>query len=130
LEQQRDAAVRCSAWLGGTGSSLEPDLNFVAIRIGYVSVGEAGSELAATEQAPSGVFDLGDGTIDVAGVYEPKTEMCDAPTETGGGGVLGEGDDVVPARSLSVDESISAPELAQTEDLLVEPQRASQIAYG
>jgi len=56
--------------------------------------------------------------------------MCDAPTETGGGGVLGEGDDVVPARSLSVDESISAPVLAQTEDLFVEPQRASQIPDG
>ncbi len=52
------------------------------------------------------------------------------PTETGGGRVLGEGDDVVPARSLSVDESISAPVLAQTEDLFVEPQRASQIPDG
>src|SRR6266478_8346241 len=60
----------------------------------------------------------GDGTVDVLGVHEPKAEMRDAPTETGGGGVLGEGDDVVPARSLSVDESISAPVLAQT-DLFV-----------
>src|SRR5712675_1624346 len=110
--------------------SLEPDLNFVAIRIGDVGVGEAGSELAATEQAPSGVFDLGDGTVDVARVHEPETEMCDAPAETGGGGLLGESDDVVPARSLSVDESIAAPVLAQTEDLFVEPQRASQIPDG
>src|SRR6266849_948565 len=101
--------------------SLEPDLNFVAIRIGDVGVGEAGSELAATEQAPSGVFDLGDGTVDVAGIHEPETEMCDASAETGGGGVLGESDDVVPARSLSMDESISAPVLAQTEDLLLAP---------
>ena len=115
---------------GGRGSSFEPDLNFVAIRIGDVSVGEAGSELAATKQAPSGVFDLGDGTIDVAGIHEPKTEMCDAPAETGGGGVLDKGDDVVPAGSLSMDESLSTPVLAQSEDLLVEPQRASQIADG
>jgi hypothetical protein len=43
--------------------SLEPDLNFVAIRIGDVSVGEAGSELAATEQAPSSPFDLGPITL-------------------------------------------------------------------
>src|SRR5437870_13903313 len=105
--------------------SLEPDLNFVAIRIGDVSVGEAGSEFATTEQTPSGAFDLGDGTVDVAGVHQPKAEMRDAPAETGGGGILGEGDDVVLAGRLSVDESISTPVLAQTEDLLVEPQRAS-----
>jgi hypothetical protein len=30
---------------------------------------------------------------------------------------------------LSVDEPISAPVLTQTEDLLVEPQRASQVAH-
>src|SRR6266403_690142 len=93
-------------------------------------LGKAGRELATTEQPPSGAFDLGDGTVDVLGVHEPKAEMCDARTETGGGGVLGEGDDVVPTRSLSVDESISAPVLAQTEDLFVEPQRASQIPDG
>jgi len=57
--------------------SLEPDLNFVAIRIGDISVGEARSELATTEQSASGAFDLGDGTIDVVGVHEPKTKMCD-----------------------------------------------------
>ena len=55
--------------------SLEPDLNFVAIRISDVSVGEAGGELATTEQAPSGAFDLGDGMVDVPGVHEPKAEM-------------------------------------------------------
>jgi hypothetical protein len=76
------------------------------------------------------VFDLGDGTVDVARVHEPETEMCDAPAETGVGGVLGEGDDVVPARSLSMDESISAPVLAQTTDLLVEPQCASEVPDG
>src|SRR5882672_8946080 len=123
-----------SGWLhrllGGRRNSLEPDLNFIAIRIGDVSVGKAGSELATTQQPPSGAFDLGDGTVDVLGVHEPKAEMCDAPTETGGGGVLREGDDVVPARSLRVDESISAPVLAQTEDLFVEPQCASQIPDG
>ncbi len=63
----------------GRRSSLEPDLNFIAIRIGDVSVGKAGSELATTEQPPSGAFDLGDGTVDVLGVHEPKAEMCDAP---------------------------------------------------
>ena len=110
--------------------SLEPDLDFVAIRIGDVSVGEAGSELATTEQAPSGAFDLGDGTVDVVGVHEPKAKMCDAATETGGGGVLCESDDVVPTGRPSVDESISAPVLAQTKDLLVEPQRASEVPDG
>src|SRR6266481_3505571 len=109
--------------------SFEPDLNLVAIRIGDVSVGEAGSELATTEQAPSGAFDLGDGTVDVVGVHEPKAEMRDAAPETGRGGVLGEGEDVVPTRRLSVDEPISAPVLMQTKDLLVEPQRASQVAH-
>src|SRR4029077_20707450 len=109
--------------------SLEPDLNFVAIRIGDVGVGKAGSELATTEQAPSGAFDFGDGTVDVVGVHEPKAEMRDAPSETGRGGVLGEGEDVVPTRRLSVDEPISAPVLTQTEDLLVESQRASQVTH-
>jgi hypothetical protein len=109
--------------------SLEPDLNFVAIRIGDVSVGQAGGELTTTEQASSGAFDLGDGTVDVVGVDEPKAEMRNAATETGRGGVFGEGEDVVPTRRLSVDEPISAPVLMQTEDLLVEPQRASQVAY-
>ena len=88
-----------------SGGSFEPDLNFVAIRIGHVSVREAGSELATTEQSPSGAFHFGDGTVDVVGVHEPKAEMCDAPTETGGGGVLDKGDDVLPAGSLSMDES-------------------------
>jgi len=79
--------------------SFEPDLNFVAIRIGHVSVREAGSELATTEQSPSGAFHFGDGTVDVVGVHEPKAEMCDAATETGGRGILCEADDVVPARA-------------------------------
>jgi hypothetical protein len=105
----RPASDSCSDWLGGSGGSFEPDLNFVAIRIGHVGVREAGSELATTEQSPSGAFDLGDGTVDVVGVHEPKAEMCDAPTETGGGGVLDKGDDVVPAGSLSMNESISRP---------------------
>src|SRR6266853_513508 len=109
--------------------SLEPNLNFVAIRIGDVSVWEAGSELATTEHAPSGAFDLGDGMFDVVGVHKPKAEMRDASPETGHGGVLGEGEDVVPTRRLSVDEPISAPVLTQTEDLIVESQRASQVAH-
>src|ERR1035438_10613123 len=62
--------------------SFEPDLNLAAIRIGGVCVGNAGSELATTKQAPSGAFDLGDGTVDVVGVHQPKTEMCDAAAET------------------------------------------------
>src|SRR5207302_11353090 len=99
--------VRRVAWLGGRGSSFEPDLNFVAIRIGDVSVREAGSELATTEQPPSGAFHLGDGTVDVVGIDEPKAEMRDAPPETGRGGVLGEGEDVVPTRRLRVDEPVS-----------------------
>src|SRR5258705_4019395 len=93
--------------------SLEPDLNFVAIRIGDVSVGEAGSELATTEQAPSGAFDLGDGTVDVLGVHEAKAEMCDASAETGRGGVLGGSEDVVPTGGPSVDQSLSPPVLTQ-----------------
>jgi hypothetical protein len=125
----KQPAVRCIAWLGGR-SLLEPNLNFIAIGIGHISVGKPGTELAATEQPTSGAFDLGDGTVNVARVYEPETEMRDAPAETGGRGVLGEGDDVVPTRSLSVDQSISTPILAQTEDLLVELQRAPQIADG
>jgi hypothetical protein len=112
-EKKHDPSLPCS---------LEPDLDLVAIRIGDVSVGEAGSELATTEQAPSGAFDLGDGTVNVVGVHEPKAEMCNAAIETGGGGVLCEGDDVVPTGRLSVDESVSSPVLAQTKDLLVEPQ--------
>src|SRR5258708_39389128 len=104
LQPQRKGRVG-SAWLGGTGSSLEPDLNFVAIRIGDVGVGEAGGELAATEQAPSGAFDLGDGTVDVAGVHEPETEMCDASAETGGRGVLGARGDVGPPSKLSIGEA-------------------------
>ena len=94
--------------------SLEPNLNFVTIRVGDVSVGEAGSELATTEQASSGALDFGDRRVDVARVHESETEMCDAPTETGGVGILDKGDNVVPAGSLSMDKSISAPILAQT----------------
>src|SRR6478752_7280530 len=89
-----------ASWMSALLCSLEPDLNFVAIRIGDVSVGEAGSELATTEQASSGAFDLGDGTVDVVGVHEPKAEMRDAAPETGRGGVLGKGEDVVPTRRL------------------------------
>jgi hypothetical protein len=44
--------------------------------------------------------------------------MRDAAPETGRGGVLGEGEDVVPTRRLGVDEPISAPVLTQTEDVL------------
>jgi hypothetical protein len=51
-------------------------------------------------------------------------------SETGGGGVLCKGDDVVPAGRPSVDEPISAPVLAQTEYLLVEPQRACEVPDG
>ena len=110
--------------------SFEPDLNLVAIRIGYVSIREAGRELTTTQQAPSGAFDLGDGTVDVSGLHQPKAEMRDAAAETSPGWVLGEGEDVVPTRSLSVDQSISTPVLTQTKDLLVEPQRASQVPDG
>jgi hypothetical protein len=68
--------------MSGLVFSLEPDLNFVAIRVGDVSVGEAGSELATTEQPSSGAFDLGDSTVDVARVYKSKAEMRDAATVT------------------------------------------------
>src|SRR5690242_18017924 len=105
--------------------SFKPDLNLVAIRVGDVSVGEAGSKLATPEQAPSRSFDLGDGTVDILRLHQPKAEMCDAAAETGRGWVLGEGEDVVPTRGLSVYESISAPVLTQTKDLLVEPKRPS-----
>ena len=43
-----------ASWMSALLCSLEPSLNFVAIRIGDVGVGEAGSELATTEQASSG----------------------------------------------------------------------------
>ncbi len=75
-------------------SSLEPDLDFVAVGIGDVSVRKAGSELATTEQAPAGAFDFVDGTVDVLGVHQPKAEMRDAAAETGRGRVLGESNDV------------------------------------
>src|SRR6267143_1262995 len=114
----------------GLACSFESDLNLVAIRIRDVSVGEAGSELATTEQAASGALDLGDGAVDVSRLHQPKAEMCNAAAETSPGWVLGEGEDVVPAGSLSVDESISTPVLTQTKDLLVEPQRASQVPDG
>ena len=110
--------------------SFEPDLNLVAIRIGDVSVGKTGSELTTTQQAPSGVFDLGDGTVDVSGLHQTKAEMRDAAAETSPGWVLAEREDVVPARSLGVDQSISTPVLTQSKDLLVEPQRASQVPDG
>src|SRR5437762_3305633 len=105
---QHETNENCDDGIFHSGTSLEPDFNFVAVRVGDVSVGEAGSELATTEQAASGAFDLGDGIVDVVGVHEPKAEMCDAPTETGGGWVLGEAEDVVPARSLSMHQPISA----------------------
>ena len=76
------------------------------------------------------MFGLGDSTIDVAGIHKPETEMCDAPTETGGGGVLDKRDNVVPAEGLSMDESLSTPVLAQTEDPLVKPQRAPEVPDG
>src|SRR5438552_3318072 len=85
--------------------------------------------LSQEEQAPSGAFGLGDGTVDVVGVHEPKAEMRDAATETGRGRVLDEGEDVVPSRRMSVDEPISAPVFTQAKDLLVESQRASQVAH-
>src|ERR1022692_1173058 len=72
-----------ASWMCTSHCSFEPDLNLAAIRIGGVCVGNAGSELATTKQAPSGAFDLGDGTVDVVGVHQPKTEMCDAAAETG-----------------------------------------------
>src|SRR5260370_22226063 len=111
----------------GRRSSLEPDLNFIAIRIGDVSVGKAGSELTTTEQPPSGAFDLGDGTVDVLGVHEPKAEMCDAPAETGGGGGLGEGGDVVPSRNPEVGQGTPPPLLPPTQHLFPQPPRPSPI---
>src|SRR5689334_11292998 len=114
----------------GSPCSFKPDLNLIAIRIGDVSVGEAGSKLATPEQAASRAFDLGDGTVDILWLHQPKAEMCHAAAETGRGWVLGEGEDVVPTRSLSVDESISTPVLTQTKDLLVESQRPSQVPDG
>src|SRR5260370_21258740 len=90
--------------------SLDPDLNFVASRIGNVSVGQAGTELATTEQSPAGAFDLGDGTVDVVGVHESKAEMGDAAPETGRAGGFGEGQDARPTRRLRADEPHSPPE--------------------
>src|SRR5438445_13870476 len=105
-----------ASWMGASHCSLEPDLNLVAIRIGDVYVGGARSELATTEQATSGAFDLGDCTVDVVGLDQQRAEMCDAAVETGLAGIVGEVDDVVPARSLSMDQSVPTPVLAQTEE--------------
>ncbi len=49
----------------GAASSLKPDLNLVAIRIGDVRVGEAWSKLAATEQPPTSALDFRNGAADV-----------------------------------------------------------------
>src|SRR5260370_23463933 len=62
-----------ASWRPAVLCSLEPDLNFVAIRIGDVSVGEAGSELATPEQAPSCSFALAHGKPDAVVVHEPET---------------------------------------------------------
>ena len=110
--------------------SFEPDLNLVAIRIGNVSIGEAGSKLATAEQAPSGAFGFGDGTVDVTGIHQPKAEVRNATAETGGGWIMGKGDGVVPAGGPGVDESISPSILAQPKDLLTKPKRASQVPDG
>src|SRR5437016_12418152 len=72
-------AVGSSDWLGGRGSSFEPDLNFVAIRIGDVSVGEAGSKLAATKQAASGAFDLRDARSMSSGFTSRKPKCATPP---------------------------------------------------
>ncbi len=64
-----------------------------------------------------------------SGSTSRKPKCATPPPETCRGGVLSEGEDVVPTRRLSVDESISAPVLTQTEDLIVESQRASQVAH-
>ncbi len=53
-----------------------------------------------------------------SGSTSRKPKCATLPPETCRGGVLGEGEDVVPTRRLSVDEPISAPELTQTEDLI------------
>jgi hypothetical protein len=108
-------------------SSLEPDLNLVTIRIGDVRVGKTWSELTATEKTPSGALDLTDGLVDVVRVHEPKAEMRDAANRAGGAGVLGERENVVPPRGLRVDEALPAPVLMETEDLLVESQRALRV---
>src|SRR6266478_2362479 len=89
---------RLCSWMSALPCSFEPDLYFVAIRIGDVCVGEAGRELAATEQAPPGAFHLGDRTIDVVGVHEPKAEMRDSALETGRGRIFDKREDVVPPR--------------------------------
>ena len=80
------------------------------------------------EQASSRAFDLGHGTVDIFGIHEAKTEMCDATTETCRRGVFGEREDVVPSRCLCVDEPISAAVFPQTEDLLVEPKRTVKVS--
>ena len=103
-------------------SSLKPDLNLVAIRIGDVRVGEARSKLTATEQPPTGALDFRNGAVDVVRVHEPKTEMRHAANRAGRAGVLRERQDVVPSGRLRVNEAIPAPVLTQTKDLLVEPQ--------
>src|SRR2546429_5120439 len=107
--------------------SFEPDLISVAIRIGDVSVGEAGSDLATTEQAPSRAFDLADGTVDVAGVHEPKAEMRDAPAETGGRGVFRVGDVLVPVQGLGVVHAAPTPLLAHPAQLPFAPALARPI---
>jgi len=105
-----------------TASSLKPDLNLVAIRIGDVRVGEAWRKLAATEQPPAGALDFRNGAVDVVRVHEPKTEMRHAANHAGRAGVLRERQYVVPSRRLRVDEAIPAPVLTEAKDLLVEPQ--------
>jgi hypothetical protein len=123
------AAVLVSSvsWVSSPVDSLEPDLNFIAIRISHVRVREARSKLATTEKASPCAFDLGNSTVDVARIHEPKSEMCDTASETGRAGVLGEREDIVPPSRLSVDEPVSAPIFTQTEDLLVEPKGAVKL---
>ena len=101
--------VRDSPRAAGGQSSLEPDLNLIAIRVGDVRIGKAWSELAATEQTASGALDLTDDLVDVTRVHKPKAKMRDAANRTGRGRVFDERQDVVSPRRPRVDQAIPRP---------------------
>ena len=78
LRQRHSEVLAASART--RASSLKPDLNLVAIRIGDVRVWEAWSKLAATEQPPAGALNFSNGAVDAFGSTSRKPKCATPPT--------------------------------------------------
>ena len=109
-------------------SLLEPDFDFVAVRIDDIGKGKSGRELAALQQPSARVLGLPDGCVDVGGRPQPEAKVNTPARFAWLGKALVECYHVFTAGRSHVNTAFFLKVSLDAENLLIKSKRAFDIS--